>query len=112
MPGPLAICSSASRHCCCSVLGQPSTATLSTASGTGELRFHGTIRFVEVEGGCWQFQTDNGRRFELRPGQAPDAILRDGTAAMLVLDLRTDLASVCQVGTVADVERVERVRAP
>ena len=91
--------------------GTVTNCELSTAPGTGELRLRGTIRFVEVEGGCWQFRADDGGRYELRPHQAPASILHDGAEATLVLRPRTDLASVCQVGTVADVEFVDQIRS-
>jgi hypothetical protein len=87
--------------------GTVANCELSTAPGTGELRVRGTIRFVDVEGGCWQFRGRDGTTYELR--QAPDSILVDGTEATLVLRRRDDLASICQVGTIVDVERVESV---
>jgi hypothetical protein len=81
----------------------------STAPGTGALRISGTIHFLEIEGGCWQLVAADGRRFELRPAELPDAARRDGARVTLVGTPRSDIASVCQVGTVFEVERVVRV---
>jgi len=76
------------------------------------IRVTGTVRFVSAEGGCWQLQAQNGARYELRPTQAPARVLVDGAQVVLVVRLRTDLASVCMVGDIVDVERVESVLAP
>ena len=77
-----------------------------------EIRVSGTVRFVSVEGGCWQLQAQNGARYELRRTQAPSRVLVDGAQVVLVVRLRTDLVSPCMVGDVVDVERVESVHAP
>lgn len=80
---------------------------LSTDSSTGELRIVvGTIERVDGPGGCWRLRAEDGSRYELRSSQAPDGVLRDGARVRLALRPRADLASACQVGTVADVERV------
>ena len=84
-----------------------STCQLSTDASTGELRVViGTVERVDVEGGCWRLRGDDGSRYELRPSQAPGDLLRDGLRVRVELRPRDDLASVCQVGPPADVERV------
>lgn len=77
-----------------------------------EIRVSGTVRFVSVEGGCWQLQAPNGARYELRRTQAPSPVLVDGAQVVLVVRLRTDLVSTCMVGDIVDVERVDSVHAP
>ncbi len=90
----------------------------SCSAGTGAfapsagIRVSGTVRFVNVEGGCWQLQAQNGARYELQPTQAPARVLVDGAQVVLVVRLRTDLVSVCMVGDIVDVERVEWLHAP
>jgi hypothetical protein len=79
---------------------------VNTAPGTGELRIFGTIRFVEVEGGCWALDASQGRRYELRSDQVPERLRRDGTRVSLLGVERDDWASVCQVGTLLDVRQV------
>lgn len=81
----------------------------STAPGTFALRISGTIHFLEVEGGCWQLEAADGRRFELRASELPEAARRDGARVTLLGTPRDDVASVCQVGTFLEVERVVRV---
>ncbi|MGH7629545.1 MAG: hypothetical protein ACREOF_09145 [Gemmatimonadales bacterium] len=82
------------------------------AFAPGGIHVTGIVVFVEVEGGCWQLRADDGARYELRPGQAPSKVLVDGARVSLVLDLRDDAVSICMVGRIADVERVESVQLP
>ncbi|HXE56711.1 MAG TPA: hypothetical protein VNK43_01810 [Gemmatimonadales bacterium] len=78
----------------------------------GELRLRGTVRHVGVEGGCWRLETDDGRGFELHRGQAPPEVLVDGAVVRLVARRRDDLMSLCQVGPILEVVRVEAVTPP
>lgn len=96
------------------VLLQASDVTCSSgdAFAPDGIRVTGLVVFLRIEGGCWQLQADNGARYELRPDQAPPKMLVDGARVTLLLYLRTDLASFCAVGQIADVERVESVRLP
>lgn len=88
-----------------------SAGTDALAPSTG-IRVSGTVRFMRVEGGCWQLQAQNGARYELRPTQAPSQVLVDGAQVVLVVRLRTDLVSTCMVGDIVDVEQVESVNTP
>jgi hypothetical protein len=71
------------------------------------MRLTGTVRAVGVEGGCWQFEADDGRKFELARSFAPAALLQDGKKATLVLKARPDLMSTCMVGPIVEVVKVE-----
>jgi hypothetical protein len=86
--------------------GTPSRCELSTASGTGELRLVGIIRFLGTDGGCWQLEAETGRRYELRSAQAPASLLRDGTRVSLVGQPAEDADTGCRVGLPIDVRRV------
>ena len=86
--------------------------SLGVGVGVGGIRVSGVVHFLEIEGGCWQLRGDNGSQYELRPAQAPPKMLVDGARVSVILDLRTDLASVCQVGQIADVDDVESIRLP
>lgn len=79
---------------------------LSTDSGTGELRLSGTVRFLEVDGGCWQLDAGAGRRYELLPEQAPASLLRDGARASIVGQLAETSETGCSVGLPLAVRRV------
>ena len=74
---------------------------------TTQMRVTGTVRAVGVEGGCWQFEADDGRKFELARSFAPAALLQDGKKATLVLKARGDLMSTCMIGPIVEVVQVE-----
>jgi hypothetical protein len=87
--------------------GSMSRCELSTESGTGELHLRGTVRFIESEGGCWRLDGDDGRRYELHPGQAPAAVLRNGIRVRLVAQPSEEPVGVCQAAMPVDVRRVD-----
>lgn len=62
----------------------------------------GTIHRVKVEGGCWRFDLEDGRHFELLAG-ADSSLLADGRRTTLTLRARPDLMSLCQIGPIAEV---------
>jgi hypothetical protein len=82
---------------------------LSTDSDTGELRVSGTVHFLQVKSGCWQLEAANGRRYELRPEQAPAALFRDGARVTVVGQPAEGSETGCQVGMPLDVRRVVSV---
>ena len=91
--------------------GTVSRCELSTDSSTGELHLAGTVRFLESEGGCWRLESDDGRRYELDPAQAPPAVLRDGARVRLLAQPSEDPRGVCRSAMPVDVRRVESVEA-
>jgi hypothetical protein len=72
-----------------------------------EIRVSGTIELTPVGVNCWRLTSKDGKNYELRADQAPSGLLTSGRAVTLVLKLRSDLMSACQVGQIADVVRVE-----
>ncbi len=62
---------------------------------------HGTMQFVDVEGGCWQFVADGGTHYE--PILGPPSMYCEGATGTLVGCTRPDLASTCQVGLIVEV---------
>jgi hypothetical protein len=86
--------------------GTSSRCRFSTDSGTGELHISGTVRFLQIEIGCWQLEGVDGRRYELQPGQVPTSLLRDRARVRVVGQLAEKSESGCQVGMPLDVLRV------
>jgi hypothetical protein len=78
-----------------------------TMTDSTSFRTSGTVRAVNVEGGCWRFDADDGRRFEIEKGSAPAGLLEDGRKATLTLRPRPDLMSTCMIGPIAEVLKVE-----
>lgn len=89
--------------------GAPNRCQFSTESGTGELHISGTVHFLEIENGCWQLEAETGRRYELRPEQAPASLLRDGARVIVVGQPAEKSETGCRVGMPIDVRRVVSV---
>ncbi|HEX2451540.1 MAG TPA: hypothetical protein VHJ69_10375 [Gemmatimonadales bacterium] len=86
--------------------------TTAAGFGPGGFPVTGFVLFIEIGDGCWQLRGDDGRTFELRPDQAPAAMLVDGARVSVVVEVRQDLTAICGVGRIADVERVDSVTLP
>jgi hypothetical protein len=71
------------------------------------IRATGTIRAINIEGGCWRFDAQDGGHFEIEKGSAPEGLLVDGKQATLTLRPRPDLMSTCMIGPIAEVVKVE-----
>ena len=67
----------------------------------------GTVRAVNLEGGCWRFDAADGKQYEIEKGSAPASLLQDGKQATLTLRPRPDLMSTCQIGPIVEVVKVE-----
>jgi hypothetical protein len=61
----------------------------------------GTVRFVDVEGGCWGLRTDEGESYELIRG--PEELYQDGLRAVCWGRVRDDMGSICMIGTIFEV---------
>lgn len=68
------------------------------------LTLEGTVEFVPVEGGCWSIVTGD-RRYE--PIGLPEAYERDGLQVRALVLPRDDLASICQIGQIVELLRIE-----
>ncbi|MEP7327058.1 MAG: hypothetical protein ABI836_13995 [Gemmatimonadota bacterium] len=71
------------------------------------MRLTGTVRAVGIEGGCWRFDADDGRSFEIARAGAPAGLLQDGRKATLEVRARPDLMSTCMIGPIVEVVKVE-----
>jgi hypothetical protein len=67
----------------------------------------GTIKKVEVEGGCYQFVATDGKNYELM-GKFPT---KEGTRFKVTGTLATDVATICQVGQPFKVKSVQILRS-
>ena len=71
------------------------------------IRTPGTVRAVNLEGGCWRFDAQDGKHYEIERGSAPAGLLQDGKQATLTLKPRPDLMSTCMIGPIVEVVKVE-----
>jgi hypothetical protein len=84
-----------------------SPVTQEPMSDSTTFRASGTIHAVNLEGGCWRFDAEDGRHFEISKATAPAGLLVDGKQATLTLRPRSDLMSTCMIGPIAEVVTVE-----
>ncbi len=68
----------------------------------GLLTIVGTTRYLDVEGGCWQFRSDAGGSYELI-GELARQLRVEGRRAEITIRPRSDMVSICQSGTIAEV---------
>jgi hypothetical protein len=63
-----------------------------------------TVRFLNVEGGCWALDAANGTRYE--PVGLTEAFREDGRRVTVRLDSTENLASFCMVGELVRVVEI------
>lgn len=66
----------------------------------------GVVQFSPIEGGCWSILGEDGTRYE--PINLPQEFQQDGLAVRAALKFRDDMASICQVGRIVEIVRIER----
>lgn len=63
----------------------------------------GTVRRVNLEGGRWALEADDGSRYELVATSVPPEYLRDGRRGTFALQPRPDLMSLGMLGPIVEV---------
>lgn len=76
-------------------------ACASIPTSPDEITIRATVRFVDVEGGCWRLDAVNGTSYD-QIG-LPSDFRTDGRQVVVTLRFPDDLGSFCLVGTVAKV---------
>jgi hypothetical protein len=71
---------------------------------TPDLDQVGTVRFIDVEGGCWAIETDDAT---YEPINLPAELRVDGLDVAFEATVRDDLASICMVGQIVELLRIE-----
>ena len=80
----------------------PSPTAGSTVPGsTPGLSVVGVVEKLGIEGGCLVLRADSGRTYELLDGDP--SVVKPGARVSVTGAVRTDLASICQVGPILDV---------
>lgn len=69
------------------------------------LSAEGTVRHLEIEGGCWVIET-KGDTYE--PLNLPTDLREDGLEVRFEAEVLRSVATVCQVGPVIEVREIER----
>jgi hypothetical protein len=82
------------------------TATSSTKVKSATVNLTGTIKIIAVEGTCYQLAGDDGKKYELM-GKFPKI---DGTKVRVSGVVKTDMATICQVGQPLQVKTVRVIK--
>jgi hypothetical protein len=64
-----------------------------------------TVRFVNVEGGCWALDDRTGKRYE--PIALPPQFKADGKRVRVTLKPRPEMGSFCMVGEIVEIVTIE-----
>lgn len=67
----------------------------------------GTIVYVDLEGGFYALDADNGRRYE--PMNLPAEFRRDGLRVRFRGRVRSDMASIRMVGPILEILEIQRL---
>jgi hypothetical protein len=67
-------------------------------------RIDGTVRLLNVEGGCWIIDTNEGR---VQPLDLPAEFRREGLAVVVTLSDVKDVVTSCQAGVLKHIETIE-----
>ena len=73
--------------------------------GPGTFKLTGTMKQIEVEGGCWQFVSDDGKNYQVM-GDKAALLLRDGLRATVVVTDAEEMASICMVGDLVELVEI------
>jgi hypothetical protein len=65
-----------------------------------------TIRFVDIEGGCWAIQNAAGQLYE--PINLSRGFRTDGLSVRVVLRGAPDATSICMIGPLVTIDSVSR----
>jgi hypothetical protein len=69
----------------------------------------GTMKFINVEGGCWYLETESGERYELG-GEDLQQLYVENLTVEVQVRLLTGVASICQVGTPVEVLTFHKIQ--
>ncbi|MEK6833116.1 MAG: hypothetical protein AABY32_03640 [Nanoarchaeota archaeon] len=65
----------------------------------------GIVKFVDVEGGCWIIETDDGIKYE--PTNLNESYKQNGLKVEFEGKIQENMTSVCQVGTLIKLTEIE-----
>jgi len=85
----------------------PAVVDTSMAPPTGEMTIEGVVTKVPVEGGCWVIKVADGTQYE--PTVLMEDLRVEGEKVRAVVVARPNMTSVCMVGPMVEIVRIERM---
>lgn len=83
-----------------------SAVSCSNTAEPGSTQIVGTVEFLNVEGGCWTLLASDGARYE--PVDLGEEFREDGLQVSVTVRSLEEVASVCQVGKIVEIESIRR----
>jgi hypothetical protein len=74
----------------------------------GSIVVEGEMYYANLEGGCWVFRANDGQTYELF-GENISELRREGRKAVVRILPRSDVASICMVGRIAQLIEIVRI---
>ena len=65
----------------------------------------GTMKYLAIEGGCWQFTSDDGTAYQLS-GALADRLLHDGQRAEVIIRKVSSRRTICMTGTSVELLKI------
>lgn len=94
--------------CCSALLQSCASSNESEKYGKDVLRITGTMQYEHIEGGCWQFVTEDGTAFEIT-GVGLTPLLQDGLRAEIIVRPLKNTASVCMAGKIVELIKIIKI---
>ncbi len=73
----------------------------------GILIIYGTMRFIDVEFGCWQLESIEGRHYA--PINLPERFKQNGIFVKVHAKLRPDIYGICRTGLFIEVLSIRKI---
>jgi hypothetical protein len=78
---------------------------VSTDFGAGAFTVSGTMTRLAIEGGCWQFKSDDGTNYEVS-GEQADELRKDGQRAEIIVREIPTRRTICMTGKSVELLKV------
>jgi len=87
----------------------PKVEDTGTHSPNDRFTVRGTMKFIDVEGGCWYLETESGERYELG-GEDLQQLYVENLSVEVEVKRLSGVASICQVGTPVEVLTFHKIQ--
>ncbi len=93
--------------CLCAIcfLSCHSTNDVKNEFGTDAFVIKGTMTYLAIEGGCWQFKSDDGTTYQVF-GEQAQLLQHDGAKAEIIVRKLSNKRTICMSGTIVELLKI------
>ena len=73
--------------------------------GPGAFTLKGSVAFLSIEGGCWQFKSDDGTTYQIS-GEQASFLQKDGLRAEIIVRALPYKRGICMAGKFAELLKI------